>query len=418
MNITHKQISGGMLNIGHTTKFKTIRIQVVFDNDLTEDTVTKRAILPYLMRSITTKYPSRIALQTKLEDMYAASFYGGVRKLGKTQEISFDLHIIHADYAIDSPDLLTEAFQFLHEVLFRPLFDEAIFAEERRLIEEYFLGLYGDKLRYSVRQMMQAMYQGNEYQLDAMGNPDSLQLVTLADCIDAYHSMITEDGIHINVVGDVSEDDILPLIDTYLSFEPREKTRTIIDYSVTDRESVQVIEEQQQITQAKLVMGYQLPVYYLTDEYYHAVVFNTMFGSGPDSLLFHRIREELNKVYFIGTMYDQYKGSLLLYAGIHSADQDVVMAEIATMIERIIAKDISPEALQIAKTSLVQNLIESMDSINSIVSRIHHLAVFGKTFDQHRLIQTIEQTTMDDIVNIARKLKLDTTFFLRGETDA
>jgi predicted Zn-dependent peptidase len=143
-----------------------------------------------------------------------------------------------------------------------------------------------------------------------------------------------------------------------------------------------------------------------------------MFGSGPDSLLFRRIREELNKVYFIGTMYDQYKGSMLLYAGINASDKDVVMEEIAAMIARIINKDISEQALQIAKTSLIQNLIESMDSIHSITSRIHHLAVFGKTFDQDRLIKTITDTTMDDVVAIAKKLTLDTTYLLRGEIDA
>lgn len=415
MKITHTTLPFGMLNIGQTPKFKTIRIQVVCHNDMAIETVSKRAVLPYLMRSISTKYPTRIALQTKLEEMYAASFSGSVRSIGLTQEIAFDLHIIHDDYAIASTNLLEEAFAFLHDILFQPKFDQAIFQEEVRLIDEYFLSVYGDKMRYALKQLTKHMYEGNQYALDALGDPESLQQLTLSDCIDAYQTMMREDAININVVGNVTEADILPYITQFLPFAPRAFTRTVIDRTHRDIDTPNHIVETQDITQGKLAIGYQLPAYYQTDDYHPAIVMNAVLGAGPDSLLFKRVREELNKVYFIGSMYDQYKGSLAIYAGIDPKDYDDVIHEINLQIKAIQTKTIDPNVFEIAKTTIIQHLIESLDSIGSIVARINHLAMFHKTFQQAELIQRIKGITLDDIARIANMMQLDTTFFLKGD---
>jgi predicted Zn-dependent peptidase len=115
-------------------------------------------------------------------------------------------------------------------------------------------------------------------------------------------------------------------------------------------------------------------------------------------------------------MYDQYKGVLILYAGIDAKDHDLVVAEIDDIIHNIQTKQLSDQALIIAKKALIQNLVESLDSIGAITSRINHLAMFDRTFDQAKLIELVEQTTMDDIANIASMMTLDTSYLLRGES--
>jgi predicted Zn-dependent peptidase len=229
--------------------------------------------------------------------------------------------------------------------------------------------------------------------------------------------MITSDLIHINVVGDVEADLLFPLIDKYLPFSDRIANIRIIDNDQSNHHEPAYIDLVQDVEQGKLAIGYRLPVYYLTEEYYTAVVFNTLLGGGPDSMLFKRIREELNKVYFIGSSYDQYKGSLYIYAGIDASDKEDVVSEISTILGAIQAQEIADEALQIAKTALVQNLIESLDSIGAITSRINHLALFHRTFHQSELIEKIKRVTKEDIANIAKQISFDTLVMLRCESN-
>lgn len=417
MHITHNNNTVYRVNIGQTEKFKTVKIQLTFLNDLQRETVTKRALLPYLLKAITEKYPTRKDLSIQLESMYSASFNAGVKKIGLAHEIIFDLTLIHNDYAMDSVDLLEEGFVFLNDVLFHPLFNDNIFEEEKRLLDEYFLSIYGNKMRYAVLECTNAMYQGELFLLQAMGVQEDLETLQLQDCIEAYHDMMTTDRISINIIGDVDITDINSRIERHLPFLPRTKQVTLLDTSQKPNRQVQEIIEKQDVQQGKLVLGYQFPAYYLTEDYYHAVVMNMVLGGGPESLLFKRIREQLNKVYFIGSSYDQHKGSLLIYAGINPRDFDEVRREIEKIIQQLTSQTFDDTMLSIAKKTLINGLIESFDSSSSLATRISHLSLFDKTFDSKRLISKIEQTTKEDIASISRLLKLDTIYFLRDDSN-
>ncbi|MBN2604954.1 MAG: hypothetical protein JXR62_03935, partial [Bacilli bacterium] len=121
------------LNMVKTSKFKTTRMQISFAGDFREETVTKRSLLPYLLNSISEKYPTRESMSIYLEDMYAANFNVGVSKIGLTHFLSFDLSFINDDFTFENESLFERALLFLHEILFHPKFDQQILEEEIRL---------------------------------------------------------------------------------------------------------------------------------------------------------------------------------------------------------------------------------------------------------------------------------------------
>ncbi len=416
MKITHSTHPGYRLNLGMTPVFKTVRIQLSFLGDLSADTVTARALVPYILKATCEKYPSRRALTTQLEQMYAASFGAGVKKIGLTQEIVFDLTILHNRYALGFDNLLQDAFELLSELLFRPRFSDVIFREEVRLLQEYFDSQYDNKMRYAIQSLYDNMYEDEPYRLQPLGQADDLASITLDDVKQAYHAMLAEDAIHINVVGDVDAAEIKDLIDTHLPFGARSKPITALDQSPKPKRANRLIAETQDVLQGKIALGFQLPVYYTTDDYYAAVVYNMLLGGGSESLLFKRIREELNLVYFIGSAYDQYKGSLMIYGGIDTAAYEEVQVEITTVMEAIATGDFDDAALAITKQVLINNLIESFDSQGAMIGRINHLSIFNKTFDTKALIARVEAIDKDDVAKIARLVQADTSFFLKGVT--
>lgn len=415
MNITQIKQENFNINFLNTTKFKTTKIQITFANALTKETATKRALVPYLLRAITTKFPTRASLQIALEEMYSASFGASVKKTGLTQLITFDLSIINNKYTLHNEDLFLKGIEFLKEVLFAPLFTEEIFKEEKRLLEEYFQGIYANKMRYSIKEALNAMYQDEDYNIDVFGNEEDLKTLTLNDCIEAYHDMMEQDTININIVGDINPERITTLLNNELSFSNRSNDLILVDTTPKlDREH-QVVLESQNVNQAKLVIGYQFEAYYNTPLYYQAVVLNTLIGGGPESLLFKKVREELSLVYFIGSAYDQNKGSFLIYSGINQNHYNQVVEEIDKVIENIETMSYDEKFLTIAKKGIVSGLLQSFDSSSSLISRLNSLSLFNKTLNTEELVRKINNVTKEDLAVLIKLLKRDTTFLLRND---
>ena len=416
MKIKHIKQSNYNLNMLQTKKFKTTRIQITFANDLSKETATKRALLPYLLRSVSKKFPSRNLVSAHLDEMYSANFGVGVKKIGLTQIVVFDLSIINDKYTLNNESLLDEGLDFINEILFNPLFIDAIFNEEKRLLEEYFVSIYANKMRYTIKKMFEHMFKDEPFNVQALGDEDSLRALILEDIQEAYNNMLLNDLININVIGDINFDVIAKKINNKLLFTNRTKKLQLIDDSKKPvRDAFELIESQE-VNQAKLAIGYQLPVYYKTDNYYKAIVFNTLIGSGSESLLFKTIREKLSLVYFINSGYDHYKGIFTVYSGINQKDYTQVINEIDKTIEDTKNLNYDDKVLVIAKKTIINSLIESLDSNGSLITRINNLSLFEKELDIENLINKINEVTKNDIRDIANLLKKDTTFLLRNDS--
>jgi len=415
MNIKHIKQDNFNINILKTNKFKTTKVEITFANDLKKEHSTRRAILPYLLRSITKKYPTRSDLQVHLEDMYSAGFSAGIRKVGLSHLISFDLSIIDNKYTFNNEDLFTEGMNFLREVILNPKFSNEIFLEEKRLLVEYFQGIYANKMRYSLKQTFATMYEGEDFSIDAFGSEDDLEDLTLEDCVFAYNDMITNDVINISIVGDVDELDVKNILNKLFNFSPRTKDLTLIDKTPKPIRESQELFESQNVNQAKMVIAHQFPVFYTTDEYYKAIVLNSLVGSGPESLLFKRIREELSLVYFIGSVYDQNKGSFIVYGGINQNDYNNVLKEVENILLDVKNMTYDDKFLVIAKKGIVSGLFQSLDSGGSLIGRLNSLSLYNKEFDLDVLVAKINKVTKEELSDLVGLIKKDVTFLLRND---
>ena len=415
MKILHYKLDNYNINILPTKKFKTNRLEIAFSNDLVEETATSRALLPYILKATTKKYASRQILQTHLENLYSAGFSASIKKMGLTQTITFDLSLINNKYTMNQENLFLEGLHFLKEVLFSPNFTPEIFKEEQRLLKEYFDGIYANKMRYAVKQTLHAMYQGEAFDVDAHGDQEKLMKLSLEDVKASYNDMMKNDHISINIVGDIDPEEVVAQIKDILPFEDRKKDLKLIDDIEKPKRTAQELFESQDIKQGKLCIGYQFPIYYDTEDYHKAIVFNAVLGSGPDSLLFRRIREELSLVYFIGSLFDYHKGSMLIYAGINQSEYQNVINEIDQTIDDLKTMNYVDTQLEIAKKNIISSLKQSLDSQGSLVTRINNLSLFNKTFDQEQLTKKIESVTKQDLADLTLKLKKDVSFLLRND---
>jgi len=400
-----------------TDKFKSTRIHISFGAEFNEKTVTTRALIPYLMKAITQKYPSRSDLILYLESLYSAYFTGSVERIGTSHLVFFDLSIIDNHYTLDQENLLEETFAFLHEVLYNPLFNEATFLEEKRLLIEYFESIYSNKFSYAVKLLNDTMFENESFKITSLGDEKYIDAITLEDAITEYQNMIHKDNITITVVGDIEYAQIEQLVDSYLPFNPRSIELSYMDYETKEITDVVNKVVEQDIAQAKFSIGYRLPVYYDTELYNAALVFNTLLGGTSEAMLHMRIREELGLCYYIGSNYSSHKGVCFIHSGIDPLKKDTVLQETTEIIEKIKNMDYDSSLLDIAKKANITGIIESKDSNSSLAIRIERMSFYNKTVDFDTKIKGIENVTKEQVSEVAKKLVLDTTLLLRGKSN-
>lgn len=403
------------LNHIQTKPFKSTKIRVAFVAPLERDTATIRAILPYIMRAASKKYPSRIDVSTKVNDMYAARFNVGVSKKGETHMILFELSIIDDPYTLFGESLFKEGLDFLHEMIYNPVLSEEIYNEEYRLMTEYYQSIYANKMRYAIQTLQDTMFENEPYRINALGDLETLNTLKFEDIRINFESMIKNDLMNITVVGDIDFDyvnkEILSLFGVNdISFEP-----VLIERVTKDVEKINVKSMIQDVEQAKLVLGYRLPVYYKQDLYYEAILFDMLFGGSSESLLFKKIREELGLVYSVQSSYNPYKGVFFIYLGINKEEYDHVLEEIDLLLKSIDSTTELEEYLDIAKKSYTNGLIQSYDSINGIAYKLEHSSLYEQEIDMDKTLNTIKGISLNDIKEVVQKLTLDTICFLHGE---
>lgn len=114
------ELGGLRVHIIPTDKYKTNTFVFRFKAPLNEETVTERAILPYVLQSATEKLPSVIRLRQYLEELYGSSLAVDVSKKGEEHIISIYMDVANEKYLQDAPPLFEKALSMLSDIVLHP----------------------------------------------------------------------------------------------------------------------------------------------------------------------------------------------------------------------------------------------------------------------------------------------------------
>lgn len=114
------ELGGLRVHIIPTDKYKTNTFVFRFKAPLNEETVTERALLPYVLQSATEKLPSVIRLRQYLEELYGSSLAVDVSKKGEDHIISIYVDIANEVYLHDAPPLFEKALSMLSDIVLHP----------------------------------------------------------------------------------------------------------------------------------------------------------------------------------------------------------------------------------------------------------------------------------------------------------
>lgn len=411
-------MQGYKLHVIETDKYKTNTFVWKMKAPLTKENVTKRALLPQVLQSSTSKYPTTTALRSYLDELYGATLFIDLAKKGEYHIISFTLEIANEKFLSDTTPLLKRGFELLSEVLTKPnvsgnAFDQDTVNKEKRTLKQRIQSVYDDKMRYSNVRLLQEMCKDEPYALQVNGEAEDVEAITAETLFDHYNKAFSEDEMDLYVIGDVKEDEVKSLAEDLLKFEDR-TPKKIETSGQQIKDKVQEIKEEQDVKQGKLNIGYRTNIIYGDSDYFALQLFNGIFGGFSHSKLFINVREKASLAYYVSSRLESHKGLMMVMSGIDLKNYDQAVGIIRDQLEAMKKGDFTDQELVQTKAVIRNQILETIDTSRGLTEILYHNVVAGNEIKLDQWITDMEKTTKEEIIAVANKIKLDTIYFLTG----
>jgi len=424
MSISIKEYNlGGEMNLHviTTDKFKTIHTDIFFHRALNKDTATLNALLPMVMKRGCESLPDSIQIERFLENMYGANFYSNILKKGERHIISFGLTTIHPKYSGDSA-LLDMGLNFLNEIS-KPLvkdggFNEAYVIQEKQNLKDLIESLINDKTQYAVERCIQEMCKDEPFSTYVYGTVEALSAIGAKELFSHYEDVLSNSPIDIFILGDVNPDEIYNKINSIfkwprgdIKYVPKEAIKKVVD-------KPKKIIEHMDVLQGKLALGLRTNVPPEDPSYPALMLYTNILGGGPHSKLFLNVREKASLAYYASASLEKYKGLMLINSGIDVKNYDKAVGIILEQLNDMKKGNISTQEMNLAKKALTTSLRTVKDSHFQLVDYYLGNAIIKKQIAIDELINSINEIQIEEVVNVAQNVNLDTIYFLSGKEEA
>lgn len=414
-----KRHNGFVLHFIPTKKFKTVQLTAKFRAPLEKSTITKRALLPYLLQQGTENYPNSSALQQQLDKLYGAVLSASGAKKGNDHILTVRLETANQKYLQNENGILGNMLALFREVIYHPLsnengFDEKVFKREKQTLKQKMAAIADDKMNYANMRLVDEMCKDEVYHLHVHGYETDLEKLTSSETYAYYQDVLAHDDLTIYVTGDVEQDEVEQFFATHFS---REQVRPVArqQEKLKPISRVQEVIERQAIQQAKLHIGYRTNIVFSDEDYPALHVFNGLFGGFPSSKLFINVREKNSLAYYASTRIESHKGLLFVFSGIAPADYSKAREIIEQQLTAMRDGDFTEDDLAKTKELIVNQLLETMDNPVGLVEISYQKVLGNSDMDPEQLIAAIKRVTKEQVVAVAGKIQEDTVYLLTDQ---
>ncbi|MDC7971856.1 pitrilysin family protein [Bacillus sp. BLCC-B18] len=411
------ELGGLRVHIIPTDKYKTNTFVFRFKAPLNEETVTERALLPYVLQSATEKLPSVIRLRQYLEELYGSSLAVDVSKKGEDHIISIYVDIANEVYLHDAPPLFEKALSMLSDIVLHPAtegngFLPSIVESEKRALLQRIEATYDDKMRYANERLVEEMCKVEPYRLSANGKKESVSSITNESLYQYYQKVLAEDEMDLYIIGDISENAV-DLVSKYFSISARPARERNVLLHKRNNEEKEVVEKQE-LKQSKLHIGYRTFITYKDEDYFALQLFNGLFGGFSHSKLFVNVREKNSLAYYAASRFESHKGLLFVMSGIEAKNYEKAVEIIKEQMLAMQNGDFSEEEMHQTKSVIQNQILEAIDTPRGFVEMLYHGIISDRTRPVEEWLTGIESVTKEEIVRVAKNIELDTIYFLQG----
>lgn len=427
MDISREEILPGVeLTCLRSDKFKTACLSLSLLTQLKRETASMNALIPLVLRRGTTQYPDMEALSRKLDELYGTAIEPVVRRIGEIQCIGFYASIPETDFLPGRQDVLCDTAELMGQLLLSPVTRGGLLLpdyveSEREKMAELIRSRVNDKRGYAMLRCMEEMCCYEDYAVSRFGSEADCESIHYQKLTRHYRSILQTSPVEIFYCGRADSRRVARVFRDALSTLPRGE----IDYDIgtdvrmnTVEAQPRYVEEEMNVSQGKLVIGFRLGDVMEEPDIAAIYVFNSVFGSGSTSKLFVNVREKLQLCYYAGSSVDIHKGIMLVSSGIEFDKFDAAKAEILSQLDEMKNGNITDDELNAAKSGIASALRSGMDSQGELEGFFLSQTLAGLDYGPMELAQLVEEVTKDSVVSVAKSVECDLVYFLKGSGEA
>lgn len=403
-------------------KLKTTVVGVYIRRRLSEEEAAYNAVLPYVLKSGCKKYPTIMAINERLEELYGAKLNGGVLKNGDNQVIFFDAETISDRYAPNREPLVSDLISLLMSVLFEPAvrcgaFNSETVKREKKTVKDKIDALINDKRTYAITRCTEEMCKDSAFAISKYGTAEQLDSVGAKDLYAHYKKIITSSQIDIFVAGEADCEKLTEEIKKYT--EKLEFTEAVYEKqaAVSFDADTKNVTDKFEVTQGKLVIGYTTGINALSAEYPAMLLADSIYGAGTFSKLFNNVREKLSLAYYAASRLNKYNGIVLVDAGIEFENFKKAYDEICIQLKALKDGEISDDEFNFSKIAAINALDSYYDDQRYMQLYVLDCIYLGIEADIEKFKEKINAVTKEEIKAAAEKIKENTVYFLTGKNE-
>ncbi|NEW05610.1 insulinase family protein [Paenibacillus sp. SYP-B3998] len=408
------------LHVLPTDQFKTFAISVYIGRPLAEETVTTTALTPFVLRRGTESLPETQQFREHLDDLYGAGFGFDIYKRGDYQIVQMRMDIINDRFVSSNESLLKKGLEFVGETLTSPAQENGHFRTkyvdaEKQTLQKRIEAVINDKVRYAAERCLEEMCSEEPYRLHALGKIQALESINSQNLYEQYKDWIENAPIDIYVVGNTSLEEVEAIVKQAFTIERTKDVgyETVIQKGLS--REVKTVVERLDVNQGKLNMGLRTNVSYGDDQYPVALMYNGVLGGYPHSKLFINVREKASLAYYASSRFDGHKGILTLQSGIETENYEKAVDIIKKQLQAMEQGQISDTEMSQTRAMISNQLRELQDSAFELISFDFNAILSGKERTVTDLIASVEQIEVSAIAEVAKRVQLDTIYFLRDQ---
>ncbi|MBQ6526383.1 MAG: insulinase family protein [Clostridia bacterium] len=402
----------------HTDRFKTGILSVNLVVPLAGN-VAEKSLLPSLLCASCAEYPDLLSLNRKLAELYGAELTPSASKHGENLVLRITMTMIGDRFALDGESISVECARLLCKALFEPNVENGAFrpdevAREKRIRLDRIEALKSSKRAYAQKQMLELMCADEAYSLSVLGEEEDIPVLTPEQLYASWQDLLKTAFVQLQVVGDLEVEPITALFREYFDrVEDRHVVRgeTVV---IPFAESVKRGEEEQDIAQSKLVMGFRCGMHEPFENYAAMRTFTDLFGGGTYSRLFMNVREKQSLCYYCAARLTAAKGILTVQSGVETGNAERAEKEILKQLDEMKAGGVTVEDLEKSKRSMEDFFLSVFDTPEELDGWLFSQVTDDEFQTPEDLVADMKEVTVEQVVEMANNISLDTVFLLKG----
>lgn len=409
-----------------TDKFKMSRLSFNFILPADAERSPKTRLMMATMMRGCEKYPSVVAINKRLDELYGATVTWRATTVGERHVFRISCEILSEKYRLpgDGESILRGVCEVILEILFAPLrgadglLDKTNFESEKKLAIDAIKAKINDQKAYAAEKCKNLMFKGEKSGISAEGTVEQLEKMTLSDITENIDHFLKDSLLECYYVGSDDVDEVVRLVGDRFATIGRESNELFGDESALERAAdfkIRELEETMNVSQSRLNIGLTSGVVMNDREYYAMSLFNEIFGGSSVAKLFMNVREKQSLCYYCYSSYSSATGTLMIGCGIKRENREKAYKEIEKQLREMQAGNFDENDINTAKRTIISGILQMSDNPSAIEAFKFRRFLAGISESSEEAIEKVNKVTRDEIITVAGKVKLDSVYFLCGE---